>query len=162
MPEKRLVLIVLGISAAVLASLMIIHTRGFYTFWSAGSVDRISATQAQELIEQKRVIILDARSKEEFDVSHLPGAIHYSADLLNNLNPKESVLVYCTISLRSNSLAKEMSKKGFSRVYDVTGGLISWVNNQYDLVNGDNHKTDTLHSYNKWLAPFVQKGTPVY
>ena len=82
--------------------------------------------------------------------------------MLDTLDSTEAVLVYCTISMRSNSLAKEMSDKGFYQVYDIKGGLVSWVNDQKELVNAANHKTDTLHTYYKWLGFLVRKGTPIY
>ncbi len=162
MSKKQVQLIMIGMIVAVIASIFTIHQRGLYTIWATGSVDRIDPTEAYQLIEQEGLVILDARSSKEFNVSHLPGAIRYSADILDTLDPTQPVLVYCTISLRSNSLAKEMSDKGFKQVYDIKGGLVSWVNDQMELINASNDKTDTLHTYDKWLAPFVREGTPVY
>ena len=152
----------LGLLVAIIASVTTIYHRGMYTVWSAGSVERLSASSAYKLLNEGELVVIDARSTREFNVSHLPGAVRYSPNVLDTLDPNQPVLVYCTVSVRSNSLAKEMSEKGFTQIYDIKGGLVSWINDQKELINAENQVTDTIHTYSKWVAPFVRKGTAVY
>lgn len=162
MSKNRIQLLLLGLVVAIIAGISTIYHRGIYTVWSAGNVERLSANKAYELLNQGELVVIDARSTREFNVSHLQGAVQYSPSVLDTLDPSQPVLVYCTVSIRSNSLAKEMSEKGFTQIYDIKGGLVSWINDQKDLVNADNQMTDTIHTYSKWVAPFVRKGTAVY
>lgn len=78
------------------------------------------------------VIFVDLRSKEDYEISHIPGALHidyfspnYEVELLNI--PKDKIIVlYCKHGLRSKNAAKLLKTRGFRRAYSLKGGFIEW------------------------------------
>jgi len=140
----------------------LVYERGVYTFWSQKGVERLNAEDAISLIEIEEPVIIDVRSEEEYQVSHMDEAKRYSPEIIEKLNPNDPILVYCTASVRSNSLAKVLVNLGFTHIYELKGGLLHWKNQGYPLVRTDGNRTDSLHTYSSTLAPFLRKGTAVY
>jgi rhodanese-related sulfurtransferase len=112
-----------------------------------------------ESLEARGVIYLDARERDEYQVSHLPGAawIGYSDFDLMRLSalPKDQmIVVYCSVGYRSSKIAAQMRKNGFTRVFNLWGGIFQWYNSGRKVVN-DAGETDALHMYNtewsKWV-----------
>ena len=69
-------------------------------------------------------LLLDVRSREEFDVSHLPFAL----DFLPDDTPSDAVIVvYCSIGWRSSLVARQLRKAGFPNSYNLRGSLFLWV-----------------------------------
>ncbi|NLI54604.1 MAG: rhodanese-like domain-containing protein [Clostridiales bacterium] len=98
---------------------------------------KISAADAKARMDSgDELIILDVRTKEEFDAGHIPGAIlvpnetiiDTQPDLLPDLNAE--ILVYCRSGNRSAQAAKKLIAMGYTNVYDF-GGIIDWP---YDIV----------------------------
>jgi len=147
---------------ALVILILMIGQRGFYTFLDMGNVERVDPSEAKALLKQQELLILDVRSQEEYQVSHLAGAIRYQPELLDTLDRNTPVMVYCTISLRSNSLAKELSDLGHEQIYDLTGGLISWSNEEEQLINSKGQSTDSVHTYNRWFAFLLDNGKAVH
>lgn len=161
MKKKLRVIISLCLLLTVIPPI-IIYERGFYTIWNQGDIERINAKKTFDLIQSTDLHILDVREKKEFQVSHLANAIIYSPEILEELNPQQPILVYCTASVRSNQLAKELNRRGFKEVYELKGGLLHWKNQGFDLVDRNLNPTDSLHTYNEWLAHFLRNGVAVY
>ena len=92
----------------------------------------------------------------------MTNAIRYTPDILEKLNPNEPILVYCTASVRSNSLAIDLDSLGFEQVYELKGGLLHWKNKGFEVVNINGRTTDSIHTYNKWLSKFLKNGKAVY
>lgn len=161
MKRKTQIILLIGIIGALLTTYMI-YERGVYSFWSQAGIFRLNADDAKTLLDVKKPTVLDVRDMMEYRVSHIPNAIRYEEGMLEALNPNEPILVYCTAALRSNSLAVELRAKGFSQVYELKGGILHWKNKAYELVNEQGHKTDSLHTYNRWLSPFLTNGKAIY
>lgn len=45
---------------------------------------------------------------------------------LANLDKNGTYIVYCRSGIRSSNAAKIMKDQGFTKVYDLTGGITSW------------------------------------
>ena len=91
------------------------------------------AVFAQKIAKEKAPQIIDARSAEEFALNHINGAIYLSpndADYeqkLKSFNSNKSVFVYSIGNGRSAVLAKDLRNRGFQEVYELEGGIGSWV-----------------------------------
>lgn len=86
-----------------------------------------------ELPEASRPVLLDARSREEFAVSHLKDAVHAPSEaealaVLANVEKDEPVIVYCSVGQRSAALAQELAARGYSDVANVEGSIFEWAN----------------------------------
>lgn len=155
-------MLILGLFIAFFALFFSVYQRGYYTLWQMGGLERIDARQAEQLMQRPDLKVFDVRELDEYNTSHLPGAIRYEEGVLDEMLPNAPILVYCTVGLRSNGLAKELQKKGFTNVYEVKGGILSWANKGNVLQNSAGENTDTVHTYNTFFSPFLRSGKPVY
>lgn len=103
-------------------------------------VNTIDARQAKEMIEENPdIIILDVRTKEEFDEGHIQGSIlipdyeieEKAAEILTD--PSAAILVYCRSGRRSKEAAKTLTSLGYRNIYDF-GGIIDWP---YEIVTDE-------------------------
>ena len=100
---------------------------------------RINLEDAVKLIlGNPGVLVLDVRSPGEYadtgkttslNIGRLKGAINISIDSIkNHLQELETykdkqILVYCSHSQRSRRVSKFLTEKGFTKVYNVNGGM---------------------------------------
>lgn len=96
-------------------------------------IKNVSAEEAHKLInDNKEVIILDVRTKEEYDVGHIRGAklvpVQVLSMKLSELMQYKSrpVLVYCASGGRSPRAVKTLASNDFTNLYHLTKGLSSW------------------------------------
>ena len=99
--------------------------------------DQISGAEAKALMDSESVyIILDARTQEEYDEGHIPGAIMIPEYEIAERAEKELpdkdqlILVYCRSGRRSKIVAEELVKLGYTNIKEF-GGIIDW---KYDIV----------------------------
>lgn len=109
--------------------------------------------------------VLDAREKNEFEVSHLHGArwIGYDTFSLKNLqglDKDQPVLVYCTVGARSQEIGKKLVDNGFTRVFNLYGGIIHWVN-EGNPVEANGIVTPNVHTYSKSWGIWLKNGQKV-
>ena len=92
----------------------------------------ISAKEAKEIMDsQKDYIILDVRTREEYDEIHIPGAIlipdyeikEKATDILKDKN--QLILVYCRSGRRSKIAANSLIEMGYTNIREF-GGIIDW------------------------------------
>lgn len=96
---------------------------------------------AKLLVEDVEVVLLDARSKEEFETSHLQGAIHANGvrqarRVLKQHGEKPIVVVYCSVGYRSSRLAQELRDDGVEDVVNLEGSLFKWANEGRPVYRG--------------------------
>ena len=92
----------------------------------------ITAKQAKDIMDtQEGYIILDTRAQDEYDESHIPGAILIPHDQIlakaeSVLTDKDQlILVYCRSGRRSKLAAKDLVKLGYTNIKEF-GGIIDW------------------------------------
>ena len=103
----------------------------------SASYDQISGAEAKTLMDSESgYIIIDARTQEEYDQGHIPGAIlipeYEIADRAEKELPDKDqlILVYCRSGRRSKIAAEELVKLGYTNVKEF-GGIIDW---EYEIV----------------------------
>ncbi|MEP1094412.1 MAG: rhodanese-like domain-containing protein [Cyclobacteriaceae bacterium] len=129
-----------------------------------GTVPLINSS---ELSPKTNVIILDTRSPEEFDISHIAGAKMIDYDNFVKADVKDidkgaEVIVYCSVGYRSERIGEKMQKMGFTNVKNLYGGIFDWKNQDKDVVNKNQQPTDSVHTYNKSWSQWLYKGIKVY
>jgi len=76
--------------------------------------------------------VVDVRTPEEFNRSHLQNAINININdenfdrQINKLDKNKPVLVYCLSGSRSSYATRSMRSEGFKEVYELYGGMIKW------------------------------------
>lgn len=115
---------------------------------------------------RNQVIILDAREPNEFNVSHIPGALlvgysDFDLENVTELDKNQPVVVYCSVGYRSEKIARKLIQDGFTDVRNLYGGIFQWSNQDLPLVN-QSGTTDTIHTYNKKWSKWVNTEHKVY
>ena len=93
-------------------------------------VAHLTTAQLAEKIDQDQpVLLLDARSAEEFRVSHLAGAVHapYVHTALKAIRAdrgRSTVVVYCSVGYRSSRLISRLQRQGVENVFNLEGGRV--------------------------------------
>lgn len=132
------------------------------------SVKTLRPVEVKELITKgEKIIILDTRSPEEFNLSHLKNARFlnygsYSAEDLKKLPKNEKIIVYCSVGYRSERVGEKLQKLGYQNVYNIYGGIFEWKNEGMPVVNRQNQLTDSVHTYNKNWSKWLLKCVKVY
>lgn len=96
--------------------------------------------------------LVDARSAEEFSVSHLPDAANLTtvSEVKSVVSPSRPVVVYCSVGYRSSALAQKLQKAGFAHVSNLEGSIFKWANEGHPVFRGAK-EVEEVHPYNaKW------------
>lgn len=81
-------------------------------------------------------ILVDVRSKEEFESVHIPGAVNLPATTLaagldgewrGQLAGKSPIMVVCNIGVSSSRVVGALRRHGFSEAVSVAGGMDRWL-----------------------------------
>lgn len=92
----------------------------------------LSPTQFAEQIKAIGTQILDVRTPAEFAEGHLANAINIDfeandfAQQIKKLDKNSTYAVYCRSGRRSALAADQMSKAGFTNLYNMSGGILDW------------------------------------
>ena len=97
------------------------------------NVKNVSAEEAYKLInDNKELVILDVRTKEEYDGGHIPGAklvpvqiLPMKLDELDEYREKP-VLIYCASGGRSPRAVDTLANNDFTNIYHLSRGISSW------------------------------------
>ncbi len=116
------------------------------------------------------IIILDAREPKEFEVSHLKNAMCVGYDFFNLENtlaklPKDKntkIVVYCSLGIRSEDIAEQLQKEGYTNVFNLYGGIFEWKNQGNTIVNRQNKPTEKVHAFSKEWSKWLHKGEKIY
>lgn len=147
---------------------LIDHERG--TTWAISVVrdrfpdlDHLSASAVRAWLDdcgRPAPVVVDARSDEEFALSHLAGAIHLDLEstrdeALAALDPDRDYVVYCSAGYRSSQLARRMKAAGLTRVANLEGGIFAWANAGYPVVQGPSPE-EVVHPYHPLFARLLK------
>lgn len=103
---------------------------GFDTWADSGQeiekVEGIENSQLPQLLEDLNVVILDVRTKEEYEKSHMENALNIPlAELpqsLDQLHPEKTYLVHCAGGYRSMVASSILQSKGFDHLINLRNG----------------------------------------
>lgn len=127
---------------------------------SLSGFENISVQEAKKMVEKGDVFILDVRTPDEFNSSHIKGAtlIPVSNASGSNLSPdsllkarvdevpEKKILVYCRTERRSETASTMLVNAGYSEVYNMEGGITSWVGAGYPVVSSEDTESEGSHN----------------
>lgn len=120
----------------------------------------ISVQQAKHMIKHNpNIVILDVRNQSEYDQGHLYGAILLPLNLIENwdwnwnstpvagqpyinflqAHADDTVIVYCKGGSRSAVVCQILVEQGFTKVYNMIGGIIAWMQADYPIYTRYHH-----------------------
>ncbi|RYE24313.1 MAG: rhodanese-like domain-containing protein [Sphingobacteriales bacterium] len=116
----------------LLATLLLLPA--LYSQAAPGKGNQLTPTEfSQALIANTDAVILDVRTPEEFEQGNrIKGAycINWKANDFNirmhNFDKKKPMYIYCSNGVLSHDAAARMRELGFTRVYELKGGLQAW------------------------------------
>jgi rhodanese-related sulfurtransferase len=125
--------------------------------------------KVDELKSKSELIYLDAREPKEFNISHIKNAISIGFDHFKIQNVTSAVkdknatiVVYCSIGVRSERIGEKLLKSGYKNVYNLYGGIFEYKNTGGKVVNNQNIETDSVHAFNKEWSVYLTKGIKIY
>ena len=128
------------------------------------TVEYITADSLQN--QYHEFIVLDTRTKKEYEVSHLPGAIWVGPRLRKNrlpqMKPNQKVVVYCTVGVRSEDFGEQLLSEGFKNVFNLYGSIFYWKDAGHEVVDMDGKATEKVHTYSKKWSRYLNTGEKVY
>jgi rhodanese-related sulfurtransferase len=98
----------------------------------------LSSMQAVRLMNQGALVI-DLRAKEAFDAGHIGDARNVPAAELEAQSETlkkwrdRAVITYCDSGVSGAGAARTLAKLGFTKVFNLQGGLNAWVKDNLPL-----------------------------
>ncbi len=128
--------------------------------WLSFSVKTVSPNDVKKMPD---AVLLDAREREEYDVSHLPNAVFvgykdFEKKALANVPKEQPIVVYCSIGYRSEKIGEKLQKMGFTNVHNLYGSIFEWVNEGNQVVDNQGNTTKKVHTFNKSWSKWVDEG----
>ncbi|QIF04344.1 rhodanese-like domain-containing protein [Roseimicrobium sp. ORNL1] len=99
---------------------------------SPDGATHVKAAEAEKLVKEHKVQVLDVRTADEYKEGHIKGA--KNIDFTENdfeseaakLDKTKPVLVHCQGGGRSTKSLEVLEKLGFQHIYHLDGGLKGW------------------------------------
>jgi rhodanese-related sulfurtransferase len=104
--------------------------------------------------------LIDVRTREEYQVSHLPGAVWAGtpskiAAALRTIQDQQPVVLYCSVGIRSSKVATNLIRSGRANVFNLKGSIFKWANEGRPVV-ADDHAVQVVHPYNERWGVLLQ------
>lgn len=105
-----------------------------YSFAETDAIktESVSPKEASVMHVEQKAVIVDVREDEEWNEHHIPGAVHIPLAQLNERlselkQYKDSpVITQCKGGKRSAEAQIALKSAGFSKVYNMDGGIQAW------------------------------------
>ncbi len=135
--------------------------------YNSGDVAYTSVEQLHMDQLNDEVIILDARESTEYKTSHLKGSkfIGYNnldLSVLDSISRDKQIVVYCSVGIRSEKIAREVQDLGFKNVKNLYGGIFEWKNTGYPVYDSKGKETEKIHTYSKHWSKYLKNGEKIY
>ena len=92
-----------------------------------------------KIFNREEVVLLDVRTKEEYEQGHLENSILVPYDELEkrhkelNIDTDLMVVIYCRSGRRSLIAASMLERLGYKNLFNVLGGIVEWEKNGYPV-----------------------------
>lgn len=114
-----------------------------------------------------KMLIIDAREEEEYNVSHIKGAKYVGYDnfkikSLKDVDKATTIIIYCSVGYRSEKVGEKLKKAGFKKVMNLQGGIFDWKNKGFSVYDNKGNETQKVHAYDKSWGKWLTKGEKIY
>ena len=104
------------------------------------SAMNLDAVAFQVKTQEAGVVVLDVRTRGEFNEGHIANAINIDVEsdtFLNEiaqLDKAKTYAVYCRSGRRSADAVAKMSNEQFISIFNLNGGILDWQSAGYSVV----------------------------
>jgi rhodanese-related sulfurtransferase len=104
--------------------------------------NNVSVFEARRMLDERNLLkvhqIIDVRTGGEYAQSHIKDAILTPLlvlpERLDEIEKGKSVLVYCSNGDRSKIACEILSSKGYKNLFNMLGGIETWIEKGYEIV----------------------------
>lgn len=122
-----------------------------------------------ELKIKKNMLLFDAREEAEFNISHIKNAQFVGFNKFNAKKIKQNcqnlnttIVVYCSIGVRSEKIGEKLLKMGYKNVFNLYGGIFEWKNQNQPVYDSNELETENVHAFSKEWSNYLIKGNKVF
>jgi len=99
----------------------------------------VNTTELTQLVNHKNAVLIDTRSTDDYNNGHIVNAISMPlSEIVGNKSVDslkgKTVIAYCVSGMTSKSACKHLIKNGVENVFNLTGGINSWIGEKLPLV----------------------------
>jgi rhodanese-related sulfurtransferase len=134
--------------------------------FNSNSVPYISVS---ELKVKKNMILFDTREATEFNISHIKNAQFVGCNKFNSKKIKQNfpnfdatIVVYCSLGVRSEKIGEKLLKMGYKNVFNLYGGIFEWKNQNLPVYDANDLETEKIHAFSKEWSSYLLKGNKVF
>ena len=106
----------------------------------SGSAVNLGAAEFQAKAQEAGVVVLDVRTRGEFNEGHIANAINIDVEAdtflneISQLDKTKTYAVYCRSGRRSADAVSKMSNEQFVSLVNLNGGILDWQSAGYPVV----------------------------
>ncbi len=97
----------------------------------------VNTSELTQLVNHKDAVLIDTRSVDDYQKGHIVNAINIP---LADMQPEKiskykgkTVIAYCVSGMSSKTACKNLKNAGVEHVFNLTGGINSWLNEKLPL-----------------------------
>ena len=119
------------------------------TYVGPGVSKGIGAMEAVALINHNNALVVDVRTESEFQNGHILNAMHIPLGMfeskMQDLDAYKDrpIIASCQSGNRSGRALSLLKKRGFSKIYNLNGGVMAWQNANLPLTTETSGKPKT-------------------
>ncbi len=103
--------------------------------------ERLNPTEFNNTLHQlDNALLMDVRTPGEYAEGHIQDAVNINVTAsdfeknIEKLDKDQPVLVYCRSGHRSQKAAKLLQQHGFSKIYELSNGIMGWQSAGFPVV----------------------------
>lgn len=107
----------------------------------ASGVKSVSVFEMPQLTREKSIVV-DVSEPADFKKAHIPDSVNLPAKSLSK-DPKpiekhknKNVILVCRMGNKSQSVAKQLIRSGYAKVYVLSGGMAAWEKENLPVKRG--------------------------
>ena len=118
-------------------------------------INQTTPGELQQMLESPiatTLKLVDVRTREEYEVSHLPNAEHLSPDAAlsewetSYRDANGGFILYCAVGYRASQVARRLIRNGMTNISILDGSIFEWANQGRPLQCGGDC-TKLVHPY---------------
>jgi rhodanese-related sulfurtransferase len=100
----------------------------------------VSPAETVNLMNSENTVVIDVREPHEFANGHIESARHIPLGKIEEraheleAYKQNPVIVTCQSGTRSPQACKKLTGLGFTRVFEMKGGMLAWEEQKYPIV----------------------------